>query len=256
MTSRALEAVSNGTEAVPPGGGTGRRSRRRRQELIDAAARIFHEKGYEAASIQDIADALGILKGSIYYYIDSKEDLLFAVVREVHETALANVEKLGQIDADVLTKIRVFIVGHIRHVTDNLIKATVFFHDFRSLGEERRQYILAERAQYTNYLRDLIAKGKKEGTVCPDVDPKIASMAILGLINWTYQWYQPEGDREPVEIGNDFADLVLGGLACTPSSHRSGHRRRLGKLPAGLAIEQHGRPVTVPASPRRGKRAT
>src|SRR6266498_2385396 len=159
-----------------------RQPRRRRKELVDAAAKLFLEKGYEATSIQDIADALGILKGSIYYYIDSKEDLLFAVIQEVHETALANVERLRQIDADALTKIRMFIAGHIRHVAEELVKATVFFHDFRALSEERRQYIVAERALYTNYLRELILQGQKEGTICPDVDANIASMAILGVI--------------------------------------------------------------------------
>jgi AcrR family transcriptional regulator len=222
---------------------TERRSRRRRKELIDAAAKIFQEKGYEAASIQDIAEALGILKGSIYYYIDSKDDLLFAVIQEVHETALANVERLRQIDADALTKIRMFIAGHIRQITENLVKATVFFHDFRALTEERRQYIVAERALYTNYLRELIGHGQTEGTICPDVDANVASMAILGAINWTYQWYHPEGDRNPMEIGHAFADLVLGGITCSLESHRPGHRGQLGQLPAGLDIGEHGRPI-------------
>ncbi len=85
--------ASNG---VARGAETNGKSQRRRQELIDAAAKIFQDKGYEAASIQDVADALGILKGSVYYYIDSKEDLLFAAIQEVHESALANMEKIQQ----------------------------------------------------------------------------------------------------------------------------------------------------------------
>jgi hypothetical protein len=115
MTSRALEAVSNGTEAVPPGGGTGRRSRRRRQELIDAAARIFHEKGYEAASIQDIADALGILKGSIYYYIDSRRRC-----SPWYGSPRDNVGQCGEAGGSTPTFSKISIHrGHIRHVTDD-----------------------------------------------------------------------------------------------------------------------------------------
>src|SRR5690242_21930048 len=69
-----------------------RAPRRRQQEIVEAAARVFHEKGYESTSIQDIADAVGILKGSLYYYITSKEDLLFEIIRGVHEEALKNLE--------------------------------------------------------------------------------------------------------------------------------------------------------------------
>ena len=223
-------------------------------ELVDAAARIFQAKGYEAASIQDIAEALGILKGSIYYYIDSKEDLLFAVVQEVHETALANLERLRQVDAGPLAKIRLFVQMHIRHFTDNQVKVTVFFHDFRSLAGERRDYIVAERAAYTNYLRELIAEGQRDGTVCPDVDPKLATLAILGMINWTYQWYQAEGARDAGEIGAAFADLAVAGLTCSTRSHRPGHRGRVGELPAGVSVGEHGRPAGAPVPRKRTTR--
>jgi TetR/AcrR family transcriptional regulator, cholesterol catabolism regulator len=248
-----------GPEEVDPdsaGAATGRRSRRRRMELVDAAARIFQEKGYEAASIQDIAEALGILKGSIYYYIDSKEDLLFAVIQEVHETALANVDLLRQVDAGPLAKIRMFIEMHLRHFTDNQVKVTVFFHDFRSLAGARRDYIVAERASYTNYLRELITVGQRDGTVCPDIDPELVTFALLGMINWTYQWYQTEGSRDPGEIGAAFADLAVAGLACSARSHRPGHRGKLGELPAGLSVGAHGRPVSAPPRKRAARRAT
>lgn len=219
------------------------KSQRRRQELIDAAAEIFQDKGYEAASIQDVADALGILKGSVYYYIDSKEDLLFAAIQEVHESALANMAVIRELDADPLTLIRLFIESHVKHVSDNLVKATVFFHDFRSLDPERRSYIVSERDTYDAFLRELIARGQREGLICKDIDPKLATLAMLGMMNWTYQWYRVDGGMDPATIGREFADFVLAGLACDPATHKAKHRNQLGKIPANISLGAGGFPT-------------
>jgi len=227
-------------------GGSGNRSRRRRQEVVDAAARVFAEKGYDAASIQDIAEELGILKGSIYYYIDSKEDLLFSVIQEVHEVALANMERWRSADVPALVKVRLFVEGHLGYVTSNLVKSRVFFHDFRSLGDERREFIRAERDVYANTLRDLIAAGQGEGTVCPDVDPKLAAFAALGMTNTVYLWYNPGGADAADEIGRSYADLVVAGLACDPDTHQPGHRGRLGQLPPGLGEVASATPRKAP----------
>ena len=86
------------TKSAPP--------RRRREEVLETAARVFREKGYESTSIQDIADAVGILKGSLYYYMDSKEDLLYEILKGVHEEALENIKRVGELDGDALQKLR------------------------------------------------------------------------------------------------------------------------------------------------------
>ena len=116
-----------------------RAPRRRQQEILEAAAQVFHEKGYESTSIQDIADSVGILKGSLYYYITSKEDLLFEIIQGVHEEALKNLDRTAAIEGDALQKIRAFVVIHVTHNALNLVKMAVFFQDFRSLNGARRQ---------------------------------------------------------------------------------------------------------------------
>jgi AcrR family transcriptional regulator len=236
------------TKVAEADGASGRsdangKSQRRRQELIDAAAKIFQDKGYEAASIQDVADALGILKGSVYYYIDSKEDLLFAAIQEVHESALNNMARISEMNEDALTLLRLFIESHVKHVSDNLVKATVFFHDFRSLDPKRHEYIVAERDVYDSFLRELIARGQTEGQICRDVDPKLATLAILGMMNWTYQWYRVGGRMDSEEIGRQFADFALAGLVCDPATHKSKHRNQLGKIPANIVLGPGGAPV-------------
>jgi TetR/AcrR family transcriptional regulator, cholesterol catabolism regulator len=233
-------ATANGTARSADANG---KSQRRRQELIDAAAKIFQDKGYEAASIQDVADALGILKGSVYYYIDSKEDLLFAAIQEVHESALANMELIRTLDEDPLTLIRLFIESHVKHVSDNLVKATVFFHDFRSLDPDRHQYIVSERDSYDAFLRELITRGQNDGVICKDVDPKLTTLAILGMMNWTYQWYRVGGTMDSAAIGRQFADFALAGLACDPATHKAKHRTQLGKIPANIVLGHGGTPV-------------
>ena len=221
------------TKATPEGGRS-RAPRRRQQEIVEAAARVFHEKGYESTSIQDIADAVGILKGSLYYYITSKEDLLFEIIQSVHEEALKNLERTRAVEGDALQKIRAFVVVHLTHNATNLVKMAVFFQDFRSLNGERRELIVEERDIYDNFLRDLIRQGQDEGTVCPDIEPKLAAITVLGMMNWLYHWYQPGGELSATDIANAYGDFVVAGLACDRATHTPGHRRQLAPLPSGL----------------------
>jgi AcrR family transcriptional regulator len=206
--------------------------RRRKDEVLQTAARVFHEKGYESTSIQDIAEAIGILKGSLYYYIKSKEDLLYEILKEVHEEALANIEQVDELDGDALQKIRFLVASHLTFNAENLTKMGVFFHDFRSLGDERRQEIIKARDYYDALLRRLIEQGQREGTVCADIDARDVAFAVTGMVNWIYQWYKPSGPHSARKIANEFADLVVNGIACSPEQHTPGHRSGVGALPA------------------------
>jgi AcrR family transcriptional regulator len=203
--------------------------------VFEAAARVFHERGYEQTSIQDIADDIGILKGSLYYYIDTKEDLLHEILWRVHEDALANIRRVEEIEGDALTKIRAFVTLHITFNMENLVRMGVFHHDFRSLSPERRQDIVEARDLYDKMLRELFREGQNEGVVCPDVNPKLATLATLGMCNWVYQWFRPGGPLKPAEVADQFADLVVAGVACTPKTHSPGHRAQLGALPTDFA---------------------
>jgi AcrR family transcriptional regulator len=196
----------------------------RRQEILDAAATIFAEKGYEATSIQDVAEAVDILKGSLYYYIDSKEDLLFGVIQDVHEPALANLAVQRSSEGPALDRLRKFVTEHVMYNARNLTKMAVFFHDFRSLTGERRETIVRERDLYDLYLRELIAQGQKEGTICPGIDKKLAAFAIFGLMNWMYHWYRSEGQRSPEQIAEAFAEMAVRSVAC-PGVEHPGHRK-------------------------------
>jgi TetR/AcrR family transcriptional regulator, cholesterol catabolism regulator len=214
--------------------------RRRQREIIEAATRVFHEKGYESTSIQDIADTVGILKGSLYYYITSKEDLLFEIIQGVHAEALQNIERTEATRGDALQKIRTFVHLHLTFNAENLVKMGVFFHDFRSLSGERRAEILDARDLYDRFLRELIRQGQESKIICPDIDPKVAAIMILGMMNWIYQWYHANGEWSVEHLANDYADFVVVGLACDAAQHSPGHRRGLALLPAEGAGKRVG----------------
>lgn len=213
--------VDTNAESAPP---AGRRPRRRQAEIRDAAARVFFERGYESTSIQDVAAAVGILKGSLYYYIESKEDLLWDILQGVHVEAMSNIERTQAVDGTPLEKIRAFVTFHLTFNAENLIKMSVFFNDFRSLSDERRQQIVGERDNYELYLRQLIELGQAEGEICPDIDAKLIALGILGMTNWIYHWFKPDGQRSPADVANAYADFVVAGLACSPETHVPGHR--------------------------------
>jgi TetR/AcrR family transcriptional regulator, cholesterol catabolism regulator len=231
--------------------------KRRRVEVLDVAALVFSQKGYEATSIQDVADAMGILKGSLYYYITSKEDLLFEIIQGVHEEALKNLDRTAEVEGDALQKIRAFVVIHFTHNAHNLVKMAVFFQDFRSLNGSRRKLIVEERDLYDNFLRDLIRQGQEEGIVCPDIEPKLAAITVLGMMNWIYHWYKPGGELSAAEIASAYADFVIAGLACDRATHTPGHRRALHPLPAGLEeLAANGAVATKPRAKKRSTRKT
>jgi AcrR family transcriptional regulator len=192
---------------------SGRRvARKRRAEVLDAAARVFHAKGYAATTIQDIADEVGILKGSVYYYISSKEDVLFEVLQEVHEAALKAVLDAIATDGDALQRIRAFVETLTRFNADNQVRMGVLLQDFRSLSEPRRRQLVQERDRYDRMLRELITEGQEQELVSADIDPKLAALAVMGMINTIYQWYRPGGEQRSEYIGSFYADLVIRAL--------------------------------------------
>lgn len=182
-------------------------------ELIDVATQVFYEKGYDGASLQDIADRLGMLKGSLYYYIQSKEDLLFDVISAVHREGLEVVRSRAELPGDPLEKLRAVIVGHVEHTCRNLVKTAVFLHELSALPEERRAEVLGSEHAYQGVFRDLIEQGQRDGLVREDLDPRLAALSILGSTNWVYRWFRPGGAFGPEQIGAELAEMAIRGIA-------------------------------------------
>lgn len=202
-------------------GGERKPREQRWAELIEVATEVFFEKGYEAASLQDIADRLGMLKGSLYYYIHSKEDLLYDVISAVHQAGLANIELLAEQDGGALERLHNVIVGHLEHECHNLTRTAVFLHELQALPPQRRETIIGGEHAYRAVFSQLIEQGQHEGSIREDVDPKLGALSVLGSINWVYRWFRQGGEYTPRQIGEQFAELIIRGLARESALPRS-----------------------------------
>tara|TARA_B100000686_G_C16617347_1_gene877229 strand:+ start:231 stop:905 length:675 start_codon:yes stop_codon:yes gene_type:complete len=181
----------------------------RHNQIIDAAAKLFEEKGYEGTSIQDIANEVGILKGSMYYYIDTKEDLLFSIMQQSHSGALALIEEISKLEVDALTRIYALVKKHVTLFAQDHTITSVFFREFRALSEERSEVIKGAGYAYVLFLNSLILEAQKEGLSSKDLDSKKATMAAVGMLNAMSFWYKPEGSWTSEEIGNEYAELAV-----------------------------------------------
>lgn len=186
--------------------------RRRRDEILHAALAAFRETGYHSTTLTDIADRLGIRKTALYHYFPDKEAILF----ECHRQSLAELERLTaeaqELDTAV-DRLQFLIREHVRVMTDTLEGSPLAF-EVSSMSDERQLEIIDGRDRYEQELRSTIAAGILAGEF-RQVDPKIATFAILGSINWIARWYRPEGELRADELGTEFAIHLVGGLTCS-----------------------------------------
>jgi AcrR family transcriptional regulator len=198
-----------------------RERRNREQEVIDAAIDLFFRKGYATASIQDVADAVGVLKGSLYYYIDSKEDLLFRIFQESHAQASQIVAEAEALDAPPLEQLRFYLERYVIWYLENVERVSLYFSELRHLTGERRVTVRAQRDLYDGFLRGRILAARDAGEVPADVDVRYMTFFLLGAINEMPSWYRRDGPASPQTLAREYADIALGAL--------TGYRRTGGR---------------------------
>jgi AcrR family transcriptional regulator len=181
----------------------------RRAELTRAAARLFAQKGYHGTSVGDLAEALGMQKGSLYTHIDSKADLLWDVAREGAEAFHAALDSIPE-DGPILERISAALRAHLRVVAEQLDIATVFVREWRYLEGERREQFLAERRRYEERVRALFREGRELGQLRAALDDGTAALLTLSAANWAYTWLRPGSDTD--ELSDRFTALLLDGM--------------------------------------------
>ena len=212
MTHEPTEPTTR-KRAVPPKARKAREVGARFEDVVDTAAELFSKQGYAGTSVQDVADAVGMLKGSLYHYINTKEDLLYAVIQEAHhDTASRGYEALS-LDGDAFDKLRFVVDKHLRGADARLAKVRVFYREAAALSPERLSEIIADRDTYEHSLRKIIIVGQDEGSFAPHLDPTLTSIAILALLNSVQQWFRPDGPRTLDEVIDVFTDLILRSVA-------------------------------------------
>lgn len=184
----------------------------RRAEMVAAAARLFSERGYHGTSMQHLADALGLQRGSLYAHIGSKEELLFDVVNEGADRFLERGERAVTMEAFAAVRLRRLLVGHIETAIEHLDAATVFLNEWRYLSQDLRELVQQKRDRYEAMVRQIVEDGITAGEFRDDVNVRFGARLVLSAGNWTYAWFRPGGELGPTEIGERFAELIIRGL--------------------------------------------
>ncbi len=183
---------------------------RRRAEILRAALRAFREKGYAETTLGDIAEYVGVRKTALYHYFPDKETILY----ECHRESLAEVSGLlsaaRRRHTGAADRLHSVITDHVRVMTETLDGSPISF-EVPSLSGARQAEIIGARDQYEKGIREIVQQGISEGEF-EAVDPKLAVFAILGAINWISRWYRPGGPVGTADMGNQFADHLVGGL--------------------------------------------
>lgn len=202
--------TARASDPAPPDGR--RPPRKRRAEVLEAAGELFLEKGYEATSTAEIAARLGILRGSVYYYMDTKEGLLFELLENAADGFLRAVDAVRRSDVDALTKLARIVEEHVHYIAANRVATTLFLIEARSLSPEH-QAIVAERTEeYRNAITEFVHEGQRTNAIRDDVRPEWATMLLLGAANWTHRWLGRTPSDAVDEIARDFAAMIVDGL--------------------------------------------
>jgi AcrR family transcriptional regulator len=181
----------------------------RRQELSRQAARLFAQKGYHGTSIGDLAQALGVQKGSLYAHIEGKEDLLYETMREGAAAFHAGLDAIPS-HLPAIEKLRLALRAHLRVVADQLEMATVFVQEWKYLEGDRREEIVGERRRYEERIRELFREGREQSELRTDLDESIAALLFLSAANWAYTWLKPGGDTDV--LADRFYALLVDGM--------------------------------------------
>lgn len=182
------------------------RARRNREaDVIEAAIAVFYAKGYPAATIQDVADVVGVLKGSLYHYIATKEDLLHKVLRGSHGQAQLIMAEVSELDGPPLERLQTYLkLIHLWYL-DHPQRVSVYFTQQQHLTGDRYAEMRMQNREFEHFLRGLLVEAQRAGVLADDVDPKLASFFILGALNSLPKWYQPGGPLSREQIAEQFA---------------------------------------------------
>ncbi|MGE3288502.1 MAG: TetR/AcrR family transcriptional regulator [Pseudonocardia sp.] len=232
MTSSSPRGRRGKPDPVPPGtdGGESRSTTARRElvenEIYEHATRLFAERGFAGTSLQDIANALGITRPALYYYVRSKDELLAKLVTEVTHGPLQDLEELlARPGLDAVGKLRGVVGVIVARRTTQPERFRLLIRSEAELPEELASAYDASRRAVLRTVATIVEEGVRAGVFRP-VDSRVAALGVLGMCNWVAWWFQPGGRDGADAVAEQFADMVVAGLS------RDGDRALDGEGPA------------------------
>jgi TetR/AcrR family transcriptional regulator, cholesterol catabolism regulator len=183
----------------------------RLEEVLQSAANIFFAKGYHATSIEDVARDVGMLKGSLYYYIKSKDDLLFRLLLAGIEDSDAYIARHIDPEGDPVEELGRAIRAQIDYIIDNRVQVGLFLHEFDSLSGKRQHKLISVMSRYNSRFVELVRRAQEQGKLIQG-EPWIIVNGILGMCNWLYRWYDPDQMADAEQIKSIFVQMIFQGI--------------------------------------------
>ena len=192
-------------------GATQKKPATRLEEVLHSAANIFFAKGFHATSIEDVARDVGMLKGSLYYYIKSKEDLLFRLLMAGIEDGDAFIARQIDTSGDPVEQLEQAIRAQIDYIVQNRVPFGLFLHEFDSLSGKRQHKLISVMSRYNSRFVELVKRGQEQGKLVHG-EPWIIVNGILGMCNWLYRWYDPDHEIDSARIKDIFVRIIFEGI--------------------------------------------
>lgn len=182
-----------------------------REDIFEAAAQIFRQKGFHGASMNDIAKSVNLQKASLYHHVSSKQEILLGILDLALKMLLDRISEITEQDISADKKLRLMIREYLQILVENIDLAAVLLFEHRSL--ERRQHArhIPNRDKFEALWRDVLTEGVQDNIFkCDDIG--LATRALLGIMNWTITWYNPKGEKTIDEVADDYSNMLLNGL--------------------------------------------
>jgi TetR/AcrR family transcriptional regulator, cholesterol catabolism regulator len=183
----------------------------RLEEVLRSATNIFFAKGFHATSIEDVARDVGMLKGSLYYYIKSKDDLLFKLLLAGIEDGDAFIARQIDPAGDPVEQLERAIRAQIDYIIQNKVPFGLFLHEFDALPGKRQHKLTAVMSRYNNRFVELVRMGQKQGKLMRG-EPWIIVNGMLGMCNWLYRWYDTDLISDTEQIKRIFVEMIFSGI--------------------------------------------
>lgn len=182
-----------------------------RERILREAAALFRRKGFNGASMQDLAEAVGITKSSLYHHFRSKQALLFEILSTTVDRETPALRTIAEAELPAAERLRRAVARHVLGLIRDLDNVACFVEEGRFLAPRYREAYIAKRDRYERLFRRILEEGVAAGEFRP-VDVRVASLAILGMCNWVARWYRPDGAYAPEEIAAQFGELAVLGV--------------------------------------------
>ena len=187
-----------------------------RTAIVTAAVRLFGERTYPVVGMRDISEAVGILPGSLYVHIRRKEDILLRIVEHGIQRYLDAIEPVVESRAPASSRLRSAIVAHMRVLAETLPETRVAFHQWTYLSPAMQERVIVMRGEYEGLFSRILREGMATAEFRTIEHPRIAVLAIIGMLNSVTEWYSPDGGLAAHEVGQMLADSALTGLTRPP----------------------------------------